>query len=135
MIVSLVFAGGLIGLFTEVGSESYNYGIKFLRIMCIGAPFSAWAYTTISFFQATGHMMKSLILALLRKGIVDIPLMFILNLMLPMYGIVCATPSADIICCITAAILFAVFMKQHGHDRFPESEPESDIAEKAIETV
>lgn len=135
MIVSLVFTGGLIGLFTEVGSESYNYGIKFLRIMCIGAPFSAWAYTIISFFQATGHMMKSLILALLRKGIVDIPLMFILNLMLPMYGIVCATPSADIICCITAAILFAVFMKQHGHDRLPEPEPESDIAEKVIETV
>ena len=86
------------------------YGMKFLRILCIGAPFSACAYAFISFFQATGHGMHSLVLALLRKGILDIPLMFILKGVFPVYGIVWATPAADIICCIAATVTFAVFM-------------------------
>ena len=131
MTVSLIFPGELINIFLEGGSDSHIYGAAFLRILCIGAPFSAWAYTVISFFQATGHMTKSLILALLRKGILDIPLMFALNAVFPMYGIVCATPAADIICCITAAVLFALFIRKHGHDDVAESVTK----EKATEGV
>ena len=109
----------LIGVFIPNGSESHAYGTVFLRIMCIGAPFSAWAYTVISFFQATGYMAKSLVLALLRKGVLDIPLMFILNMIRPVYGIVCATPAADIVCCLAALVLFAAFIRKHGEDRLP----------------
>lgn len=119
MTVSFVFSHQLVDLFLEAGGDSHSYGSVFLRIMCVGAPFSAWAYTVISFFQATGHMTKSLVLALLRKGILDIPLMFVFNAAYPIYGIVCATPAADIICCITAAVLFALFMKKHGHNSEP----------------
>ncbi len=116
MAVSFIFSHQLVDLFLEAGGDSHGYGSVFLRILCVGAPFSAWAYTVISFFQATGHMTKSLVLALLRKGILDIPLMFVLNALYPIYGIVCATPAADIICCITAVVLFILFMKKHGHD-------------------
>lgn len=131
MTVSFVFSHQLVDLFLEAGGESHSYGSVFLRIMCIGAPFSAWAYTVISFFQATGHMTKSLILALLRKGILDIPLMFVLNALYPTYGIVCATPAADVICCITAVVLFVMFMKKHGHDQLAATdEPRpAEIAE------
>ena len=116
MAVCLLFARELIGLFIPEASESHEWGNRFLRILCIGAPFSACAYAVISFFQATGHGVKSLILALLRKGVLDIPLMFVLNSVYPTYGIVWATPAADIICSICAAILFVSFMKKHAHD-------------------
>lgn len=116
MTVCLLFARELIGLFIPEASESHEWGNRFLRILCIGAPFSACAYAVISFFQATGHGVKSLILALLRKGVLDIPLMFVLNSVYPTYGIVWATPAADIICSICAAILFVSFMKKHAHD-------------------
>lgn len=116
MIVCIFFAGPLVGLFLKDGSESLAFGERFLRILCIGAPFSACAYTVISFFQATGHMFKSLTLALMRKGILDIPLMFILNRFVPIYGIVAATPAADIICCITALVLFFRFIRRHAAD-------------------
>ncbi len=132
--VSFFFSGELIDLFIKEGAESHNFGSIFLKIMCVGAPFSAWAYTVISFFQATGHMTKSLILALLRKGILDIPLMFIFNTIKPVYGIVCATPAADIICCITAIVLFVVFMKKHGHDPAPETVADSEYSEDGIRT-
>lgn len=112
MTVSLLFSKELVGLFIQGETESLTYGAKFLCIMCVGAPFSALAYTVISFFQATGQGVKSLILALLRKGILDIPLMFLLNVRYPIYGIVLATPIADIICCIAAIILFFAFLRR-----------------------
>ena len=62
-------------------------------------------------------MRKSLVLALLRKGILDIPLMFFLNVYYGRYGLVSATPIADVVCCITAAILFFIFLSRHGHDK------------------
>ena len=105
MAVNLLLAKPLIGLFIHHESESLYYGIAFLRILCLGGPFSASAYTIISFFQATGDSGKSFLLAILRKGIADIPLMFILGAAFPIYGIVMATPVADALCCITADIM------------------------------
>ena len=120
MTACLLFAREFIGVFIPEASESHECGNRFLRILCIGAPFSAWAYAVISFFQATGHGVKSLVLALLRKGVLDIPLMFILHSVYPTYGIVWATPIADILCSICAAVLFTVFIKKHGHSKVTE---------------
>ena len=112
MIVSLLFARPLIGIFIHSESVSLEFGIIFLRILCIGGPFSASAYVLISFFQATGDGGKSFLLAILRKGIVDIPLMFIISLMLPVYGIVMATPIADLICCVVANVMYTAFIRK-----------------------
>ena len=111
MIAALLFAHPLIALFIPAGSASHEMGVIFLRIMCIGAPFSAWAYTVISFFQATGHMGRSLLLALMRKGILDIPMMYLFDALRPLEGVVCATPAADILCCLAAAVLYATFIR------------------------
>jgi len=110
MVISLMFSSQLVGIFLEHDPESLEYGARFLRILCIGGPFSACAYAFISFFQAVGESLKSFALAILRKGLLDIPMMFILVRLLPIYGIVWATPIADIICCIVAIGLFARFV-------------------------
>ena len=112
MLISLLFARPLIGLFIHHASASLDYGTAFLRILCVGGPFSASAYTFISFFQATGEGKKSFLLAILRKGIVDIPLMFLLRLVLPIYGIVLATPIADAICCVAANLVFGAYLRR-----------------------
>lgn len=112
MAVCLTFSSMLIGLFIRNGAASVNYGASFLRILCIGAPFSACAYTVITFFQAVGCGMKSFVLAIMRKGILDIPMMFLLNAAYPIYGIVWATPIADIICSMAAIHLFSAFLSK-----------------------
>ena len=78
-----------------------------------GGPFSAVAYTVISFFQAVGKPWRSLILALLRKGGLDIPLMFIFFSIAKIENnsigpdlIVWATPITDIICSLLAVFCF-----------------------------
>ena len=111
MAASLLWARPLIGIFIRNGSASLDFGTMFLRVLCVGGPFSASAYTYISFFQATGEGGKSFLLALLRKGIVDIPLMFLLRRLLPVVGIVMATPLADALCCVVANFLFAAYMR------------------------
>ena len=119
MAASLIFSRTLIGLFIQHGSSSVDYGARFLQILCIGGPFSACAYAFISFFQATGEGMRSFVLAILRKGILDIPLMFILKEIIPIYGIVWATPIADILCCGVALILFIKQMRRYAvHPKF-----------------
>ena len=116
MTASLVFSRPLVALFIQDDPETVRYGALFLRILCIGGPFSACAYTVISFFQATGKGKRSFVLAILRKGILDIPLMFLLRKFIPVTGIVMATPIADIVCCAAAIVMFRRFMVTHVHN-------------------
>ena len=114
----LLFSREIISVFIHTEGDSLYYGSRFLRILCVGAPFSAFAYTVISFFQATGRGEKSAVLALLRKGVIDIPLMFLLGQFVPVYGIVAATPVTDIICSIVAFALFTGFISRPALNGF-----------------
>ena len=118
MIVSIIWAAPLSIIFIHE-NNSIAYGTKFLRILCIGGPFSAVAYTVISFFQAVGKPWRSLVLALLRKGVLDIPLMFIFFSISKMENnsigpelIIWATPITDIVCSFVAVTLFYTYVKQ-----------------------
>ena len=113
MMMNFIFARPLTRVFLTEANNALSYGITFLKIFSIGCPFSACAYTFISFFQAVGHGKESFLLALLRKGILDIPMMFVLKDILVVYGIVMATPITDIVCCVVSIILFIVFAKKH----------------------
>ena len=115
--VSFVFAMPLVRLFNQNGGESIVFGAEFLRILCLGGSFSAWAYACISIFQGVGRSKSSLALALMRKGALDIPLMFLLRLVSPVYGIVAATPAADMVVCLAAALLYVRFVRRHGADK------------------
>ena len=114
MAASILFGRQLIGLFIQSGSEAVGYGARFLTILCIGCPFSACAYALISFFQAVGCGRRSAVLALLRKGILDIPLMFLLRGMLRANAgaVVLATPIADAVCCAVSLALFVGFNRR-----------------------
>ena len=115
MVINLVFSEPLVSIFiVDENITSITEGAKFLRILCLGCPFSACAYAIISFFQATGKGMKSFSLAIMRKGVLDIPMMFLLNGLVAAYGIVMATPIADVLCCVAALMLFIAFLKQHS---------------------
>ena len=122
----------LVTIFIQDGNtESLQYGARFLRILCIGGPFSACAYAIISFFQATGKGLRSFFLAILRKGVLDIPMMFLLNSWIPINGIVMATPITDVICCVAALLLFAAFMKRLEKERESEASPPKQGKQKS----
>ncbi len=121
--VCLLFSPQLIGIFIRHASPSLQYGADFLRILCVGAPFSACAYACISFFQATGCGMRAFLLAVFRKGLLDIPMMFLLRRLFAVNGVVWATPFTDIICCALALALFKNFLHKHRDALQPSSAP------------
>lgn len=117
MVVSMTSPCALVALFIRSGSEAIPLGGRFLRILALGAPFSAWAYAVISYFQATKRGGRSFLLAVMRKGLLDIPLMWLLAPRFAAEGIVAATPIADILCAAVALILFLSF-RRRMHRRY-----------------
>ena len=113
MSICLILCEPLSAAFLNDNGDSLLFGARFLQILCLGAPFSAFSYTVISFFQAVKRNGQAFSLAVLRKGAVDIPLMLLLGILFPIYGLVWATPLADLICCITATVLFLHWLRQH----------------------
>ena len=72
-----------------------TYGATFLRIMVTAMPLMAICYPMIVQFQALGRAKESLICSILRKGALDIPLLFVLDRVLPLYGCMMVQPIVD----------------------------------------
>ena len=116
MLLDIVFSRPLVSIFIRSeGTSALESGALFLRILCLGGPFSAWAYTVISFFQATGMGLRSFLLAILRKGVLDIPMMFLLNRVLRATGLVMATPITDVLCSLVALVMFLRFLHAQSY--------------------
>lgn len=111
MAASLLFARPLVDIFTGFG-QSQLTGSRFLRILCLGCPFSAFGYVIISYMQAVNQNGQSFLLAILRKGLLDIPMMLFLFRRVSVESTVWATPAADLFCCAAAIFLFAASLRQ-----------------------
>lgn len=102
-----LLAPKLVSLFINV-PLTIKYGASFLRIMVIAMPMMAVCYPMITNFQAMGMAKESLICSLLRKGLLDIPLLFLLDTLVPMYGCTMVQPVSD---CISMIVAFLFYRK------------------------
>ena len=87
--------------------EIVAYGTRFLRGFCLGLPFLGMDFLAVGVFQASGMGAKALIFAILRKVVLEIPALFLLNRLFPLYGLAYAQFAAEIILA-AAAILVLV---------------------------
>ena len=81
------------------------YGAVFLRCMVTAMPMMSLCYPMIIQFQAMGQAKESLLCSLLRKGVLDIPLLFFMDRLLPLYGCMWVQPIVDTVS-LVAALLF-----------------------------
>ncbi len=91
--------------------ETVAEGEKLLPTLAIAVCFCAMTYLMNTIFQATGKKLYSLITSMLRKGIFDIPLMFILKGIMEERGIVLATPMAEILSIFVSMYLLLRFIR------------------------
>jgi len=103
--VLFTWAGHIVSAFID-DALTVGYGEVFQRIICLAGPCVSVTLIIITVFQAMGRKRPSLILSLLRKGGLDIPLMFLMNALLGVYGIVWATPLADFGAMVVAILVF-----------------------------
>lgn len=82
-----------------------EYGSAFLRTYCLGIPFLSFDFLTVGIFQAHGNGKAAFVFAILRKIILEIPALIILNKVYPLYGLPYAQLITEVILAIAAAIM------------------------------
>ena len=100
-----LFAPQLSALFIE-DATTISYSAGFLRRMVTAMPMMSLCYPMIIQFQAMGKVKESLITSVLRKGVLDIPLLFLMDRLMPLYGCMWVQPIVDSISLIVAGTLY-----------------------------
>lgn len=119
---SLFFAGGISLSFITMMSMVYffssdalvrafmdmdvivHYGGRFLRGLCLGLPFLAVDFLAVGVFQACGLGSKALLFAVLRKIVLEIPMLFLLNWLYPIYGLAYSQFAAEAVLAVAACV-------------------------------
>jgi putative MATE family efflux protein len=110
MCLSFAFGTHLVRFFIN-DAETIAYGSHFIRIICFALPLASTSMIVMMLFQATSNRLQATIMSMLRKGILDVPLMFILNGFIPLYGVAYATPIAEVISCLTGIVLASRYLR------------------------
>lgn len=116
-IIYFIFTSQIINIFNgENDPLVTEYGVKILKALMIAGPFIGIMFTFNFTFQGMGKSIPSLVLSLGRQGLIFFPLVIIMNKFFAFNGIVYAQPTADLICVVLAAFMFAVIIKKLKKD-------------------
>ncbi len=92
--------------------QTVEYGSWFLRGFAISIPFLCMDFLAVGVFQAVGKGIQSLVMAIARKGLLEIPALFLLNALLPLYGLSLAQLAAEVVMSILGTVLLLRFLKR-----------------------
>lgn len=102
-------SGAMIRLFMD-NDAIVGCGKRLLRGFCLGTPFLGIDFMAVGVFQAVGMGKYALAFAVLRKIVLEIPALFILNKLFPLYGLAYTQMVAEIILSIVAiTVLYRLF--------------------------
>ena len=105
-----IFAGAIINVFISDAS-TIELGARFLRARCLATPVMFLSFFTVHSFQAFGKGRIAMGLGLLRWLALNIPMLFLLNRLFGMYGIVWTQVTADFINMTVSLIIYNRFQK------------------------
>ena len=112
-----VGAGALVRMFMQ-DPTIVAYGTRFLRGFCLGLPFLCMDFLAVGVFQAVGLGKNAFIFAILRKVVLEIPALIILNALFPLYGLAYAQFAAELVLAAAAVVvLIRMFAKLERGER------------------
>lgn len=106
-----VFSEGITRTFLD-DAEVVAYGTRFLRANLLSLPFLTFDFGCVAIFQACGFGGKSLLFAIMRKVILEIPALFVLNKIYPLYGLAYAPLVAEFTLAIAGVFVLKSVMKK-----------------------
>ena len=109
-------ADALIGLFMK-NETIIEYGSAFLRGFCLGIVSLSIDFLAVGVFQALGLGRYALIFAIMRKVVLEIPALIILNRLFPLYGLAYAQFVAELILSICAVVMLRHILKKYGEKK------------------
>lgn len=88
------------------------YGVRFMRGFCLGLPFLCMDFLAVGVFQALGYGKNALVFAIMRKIVLEIPALYLLNYLFPLYGLAYAQFVAEFVLAVAAVVeLFVIFRR------------------------
>ncbi len=108
-----LFAPQLASLFIS-DLLTIRYGAGFLRCMVTAMPMMSVCYPMIIQFQAMGKFRESMICSVLRKGVLDIPLLFLMNGLFGLYGCMWVQPVVDAVSLAAAGGFYRRMRRTEG---------------------
>lgn len=107
-------AGGIVNAFMK-NAEVVAIGTRLLRGFCLGLPFLVFDFISVGVFQAIGMGKNALMFALARKLLLEIPAIFILDMLFPLYGLAYSQLIAEfVLTIITISVIRNLFKKLEG---------------------
>ncbi len=107
-ILYFLFTADIINIFNGEGDvQVTDYGVKILRGLMLAGPFIGIMFIYNFAFQGMGKSIPSLVLSLGRQGLIFLPLLIVMSRLVGFNGIVYAQPTADLVCVVLAAVMFA----------------------------
>ena len=124
-IVSVIM-GTILTLFMMVARKSLvqvfindaqviTYGIQMVIALQLSAPFLGILFLCINTIQGMGKAIPSLLLTVCRQGLIFIPLIFILNHMFGLEGVIYAQPAADYLSIVVAILICTHLFRNMEH--------------------
>lgn len=107
-----IFMEQIIGVFLT-NANAYNYAFRFGRILLTTSFLFGIFYVMQSSLQAMGAAVPALIVNISRQGLIYIPLLYILNYLQGVNGLVWAQPVADVLSLILAVTLSFISYKKY----------------------
>ncbi len=85
--------------------EVVQYGIQMVVALQLSAPLIGILFLCINTIQGMGKALPSLILTICRQGLIFIPLIYILNTIFGLNGVIYAQPAADYLSIVVAVVI------------------------------
>lgn len=97
----------------QLYEQTIRLGVNFLRIRCLATFFMFACFYHVHLFNGYGRGLEALFLGVCRWAVFNIPLLFLLNALFGMYGIVWTQLIADILTVLVSIVVHRRFMKKH----------------------
>ena len=91
------------------------YGIRMVVALQLSAPFIGILFLCINTIQGMGKALPSLILTVCRQGLIFIPLIFLLNSMFGLDGVIYAQPTADYLSILVGILICVHLFRSMEH--------------------
>ena len=95
-------------------AETVRYGTMFLKARCFATPLMFLCFSMVHFTQAIGRGQASFLLAVIRQLVFNIPMLFLLNHLFGMQGIVWTQATADLLTVIASYLIYFRIRRQEG---------------------
>ena len=104
-----------------------DYGIQMVIALQISGPVLGILFLCINTIQGMGKALPSLILTICRQGLVFIPMVFLMNQLWGLEGVIYAQPTADFFSIVLSVFLCLGIIRKMGNVK---KDPLADSPEK-----